>query len=532
MANLSIHSEYEGQTEVVLGDGTGLQIAHIGSTTLSSPSRSLMLKETLHVPLIHKNLIFVHKFTHDNNVTIEFHPFFYLVKDWMMGAVLMRGRCENGVYPVALQSSSPQANQIHLVGTRVTFDCWHHWLGHPTPKILSSLLQSHDLPIASSKSTLSCISCQYNKSHKLPFSSTSLKNTIPLEFLYADVWRPSPVSSIDGYHYYLLLVDHFTKYCWFYPLRHKSDVHSTFVQFTTMVKNQFSCKLKNLYSDNGGEFIKLRSFLTTRDISHYTTAPHTPQQNGTVERRHRHVVGTGMTLLHHALVSSTYWTYALATAVYLINRLPTSLLSYKSPFEALFGRTPNYHKSRTFGCQCYPWLVPYRTNKLQPKSQPCVFLGYSLTQHAFKCLDLHTGKLYLSRHVTFDEHLFPFKNAPPHVQVSVPTTSPAIFSSPSLVSPVRLAASNCSPHTPPALETLATFNPISDPGLTLLTTLQSFPSIESSLPAVPIPPRRTHPMVTRAQNNIFYPKQLSVTTKHPLASPLEPTYTSQALKDP
>ena len=239
-----------------------------------------------------------------------------------------------------------------------------------------------------------------------------------------------------------------------------------------------------------------------------------------------------MTLLHHALVSSTYWTYALATAVYLINRLPTSLLSYKSPFEALFGRTPNYHKSRTFGCQCYPWLVPYRTNKLQPKSQPCVFLGYSLTQHAFKCLDLHTGKLYLSRHVTFDEHLFPFKNAPPHVQVSVPTTSPAIFSSPSLVSPVRLAASNCSPHTPPALETLATFNPISDPGLTLLTTLQSFPSIESSLPAVPIPPRRTHPMVTRAQNNIFYPKQLSVTTKHPLASPLEPTYTSQALKDP
>ena len=372
LANLSIHSEYEGQDEVVLGDGTGLQIAHIGSTTLSSPSHSLMLKETLHVPLINKNLISVHKFTHDNNVTIEFHPFFYLVKDRMIGAVLMRRRCENGVYPVALQSSSPQANQIRLAGTRVTFDCWHHRLGHPTPKILSSLLRSHDLPVASSKSTLSCISCQWNKSHKLPFSSTSLKSIITLEFLYVDVWGPSPVSSIDGYHYYLLLVDHFTKYYWFYPLRHKSDVHSTFVQFTTMVENQFSCKLKNLYSDNGGEFIKLRSFLTTRGISHYTTAPHTPQQNDTIERHHRHVVETGMTLLHHASVPSTYWTYALATAVYLINHLPTPLLSYKSPFEVLSGRTPNYHKLRTFGCQCYPWLVPYRTNKLQPKSQPWV----------------------------------------------------------------------------------------------------------------------------------------------------------------
>ena len=79
LANLSIHSEYEGQAEVVLGDGTSLKIAHISSTILSSLSHSLMLKETLHVPLIHKNLIFIHKFTHDNNVTIEFHHFFYLV---------------------------------------------------------------------------------------------------------------------------------------------------------------------------------------------------------------------------------------------------------------------------------------------------------------------------------------------------------------------------------------------------------------------------------------------------------------------
>ncbi|XP_012857175.1 PREDICTED: uncharacterized protein LOC105976483 [Erythranthe guttata] len=101
LANLYIHSEYEGQDEVVLGDGTSLKIAHIGSTTLPSPSHTLTLKETLHLPLIHKNLISVHKFTLDNNVIIEFHPFFYLVKDRRTGAMLMRGRCENGVYPVA-----------------------------------------------------------------------------------------------------------------------------------------------------------------------------------------------------------------------------------------------------------------------------------------------------------------------------------------------------------------------------------------------------------------------------------------------
>ena len=107
LANLSIHYEYDGQDAVVLGDGIGLQVANIGSTTISSPSHSFTLKETLHVPLIHKNLISVHKFTHDNNVIVEFHPSFYLVKDRMTGVVPMCGRCECGVYLVELCSFSP-----------------------------------------------------------------------------------------------------------------------------------------------------------------------------------------------------------------------------------------------------------------------------------------------------------------------------------------------------------------------------------------------------------------------------------------
>jgi len=77
LANLSIHSDHDGQDEVILKDGTCLHVANIGSPTVSSPSHSLILKETLHVPLIHKNLISVYKFTHDNNVVVEFHPFFY-----------------------------------------------------------------------------------------------------------------------------------------------------------------------------------------------------------------------------------------------------------------------------------------------------------------------------------------------------------------------------------------------------------------------------------------------------------------------
>jgi hypothetical protein len=94
--------------------------------------------------------------------------------------------------------------------------------------------------------------------------------------LYTDVWGPSPNKSIDGYSYYLIIVDHFTKYIWFYPLKYKSDVSTIFPKFKSLVEKFFNLPIITIYSDNGGEFIKLKQFLTTHGISHYTTPPHPP----------------------------------------------------------------------------------------------------------------------------------------------------------------------------------------------------------------------------------------------------------------
>lgn len=59
--------------------------------------------------------------------------------------------------------------------------------------------------------------------------------------------------------------------------------------------------------------------------------PHTPEHNGIAERKHRHVVETGLTLLHQATMPVEYWTYAFAVAVYLINRQPSSVLHRAGP---------------------------------------------------------------------------------------------------------------------------------------------------------------------------------------------------------
>ena len=239
-------------------------------------------------------------------------------------------------------------------------------------------------------SVTNCDSCFCNKSQQLPFYVSSLKSRGPLDLLYSDVWGPAPVTSSKGFRFYIIFVDHYTKYTWFYPLCHKSDVLTIFPKFKATVENYFKKTIVSLYSDNGGEYIGLKNYLAAHGISHLTTPPHTPQHNGMAERRHRHITNTGLTMLHQASLPLSFWPYAFQTATYLINRLPTPILQLKSPFESLFGDIPNYLKLRVFGCLCYPWLRPYVKHKLEPRSRPCVFLGYSLTQSAYYCFDIHS----------------------------------------------------------------------------------------------------------------------------------------------
>ena len=80
--------------------------------------------------------------------------------------------------------------------------------------------------------------------------------------------------------------------------------------------------------------------------------------------------------------SLTYWTYAFAIAVYLINCMPTPTLHLSSPFDKLFESPSNYTKLRVFDCLCYPWFHSSFQHKLDFCSTR-VFLGYSSTQSAY-----------------------------------------------------------------------------------------------------------------------------------------------------
>lgn len=103
-----------------------------------------------------------------------------------------------------------------------------------------------------------------------------------------------------------------------------------------------------------------------------------------------------------------------------------------SPYQKLFGKPPNYLKLRIFGCLCFPWLRPYTAHKLDDRSLPCVFIGYSITQSAYLCLHLSTVRIYTSRHVLFVESHFIYASA---VLDKAPDDhpSPALFTPPTQI---------------------------------------------------------------------------------------------------
>ena len=72
--------------------------------------------------------------------------------------------------------------------------------------------------------------------HKLPFSNSSIKSSNLLEYVYSDVWGPAPIVFVDGFRYYLIFVDHFTKYIWVFPMKLKSEVSVIFPRFKKVVE--------------------------------------------------------------------------------------------------------------------------------------------------------------------------------------------------------------------------------------------------------------------------------------------------------
>ncbi|XP_072084303.1 uncharacterized protein [Arachis hypogaea] len=246
---------------------------------------------------------------------------------------------------------------------------------------------------------------------------------------------------------------------------------------------------------------------------------------------------------------------AFTSAANLINQLPTPTLENKPPVEKLFGKKPDYTSFRVFGCLCFPHLRPYNKNKLEFRSSPCVFTGYSPLYKGYRCLT-PGGKTIITRNVVFDERKFPFKDGkflhedsnPPLLALQQFPTIPIVYAHkpspvPSLTqrqpntfssSPLTSATTSTASHEPSGAQ-FPTSPAINDNSQSIPSTQQPFLSTQSAAPsnipipipisdieilllAEPAPPTttsstNTHSMITRSKSNCLRPRAFHVSVE-------------------
>ncbi|KAJ9557693.1 hypothetical protein OSB04_012307, partial [Centaurea solstitialis] len=249
-------------------------------------------------------------------------------------------------------ASGVDLSSFRLSHSSSVFYLWHVCLGHVSASRLQFLASTGALGQLKSCDISDCSGCKLAKFSALPFNKSMSCSSAPFDLVHSDVWGPSPVSSKGGSKYYVSFIDDYTRYTWVFLMKRRSD---------------FLLVYRGEYTSN--DFTQL---LASDGTIHQSSCTDTPQQNGVAERKHRHLVETARSLLVSSGVPSVFWGEALLTATYLINRIPIAHNSGLSPFEKLYGESPDYSSLR---------------NKLSPRSALCVFLGYGIGQKGYRCFD-------------------------------------------------------------------------------------------------------------------------------------------------
>ena len=201
-------------------------------------------------------------------------------------------------------------------------------------------------------------------------------------------------------------------------MKSKSEVNLLFQNFHKMVCSQYNAQVQVLPSDNGGEYLsfELKRYLEAHGTIYQTTCSDTPQQNGVVERKNRHLLEVFRASLIEAHMPLSYWGHTLPFAAYLINRVPSSTIDFRTPSQALIEAivTPVCQNlpPHVFGCVAFVHLHKRQRNKLTPRALRCVFLGYAAYLKGYRCDHPTSKRMFVTMDVVFHEDLMYFSSEP------------------------------------------------------------------------------------------------------------------------
>ncbi|TYK02506.1 gag/pol protein [Cucumis melo var. makuwa] len=198
----------------------------------------------------------------------------------------------------------------------------------------------------------------------------------PLELVHSDLYGSMKVKARGGFEYFISFIDDYLRYDYLYLMEHKSEALEKFKEYKT------------------------EDYMIEHGIQSQLSAPGTPQQNGVSERRNRTLLDMVRSMMSYAQLPSSFWGYAVETAVHILNNVPSKSVS-ETPFELWRGRKPSLSHFRIWGCPAH--MLVTNPKKLEPRSRLCQFVGYPKETRCGILFDPQENKVFVSKNSTFLE---------------------------------------------------------------------------------------------------------------------------------
>ena len=395
-----------GEVDLRVGNKAKVAALTVGTMQLHLPSGFILeLNNCYYVPSLSRNIISSSCLLRDGYRFVIEDNGCSMFKNEMFHAYMP---VMNGLFILNLDSGPVyninNAKRLRPNDLNTTY-FWHCRLGHISEKRMKKLHADGLLKSFDFESFETCEACLLGKMTKTPFTGHSERASELLELVHTDVCGPMSTTARGGYQYFITFTDDFSRYGYVYLMKHKSETFEKFKEFQNEVQTQRDKKIKLLRSDRGGEYLshEFTNHLKSCGIVPQLTPPGTPQRNGVSERRNRTLLDMVRSMMSQSDLPLSFWGYALETAAFTLNRVPSKSVD-KTPYEIWTGKSHSLSFLKIWGCEAY--VKRLMSDKLTPKSDKCIFVGYPKETLGYYFYNREEGKVFVARNGVFLEKEF------------------------------------------------------------------------------------------------------------------------------
>ncbi|GJS49472.1 putative ribonuclease H-like domain-containing protein [Tanacetum coccineum] len=242
-----------------------------------------------------------------------------------------------------------------------------------------------------------CVACNKGKQHKASYKAITAVSTIsaPLQLLHMDLFGPTSIKANEHKYYSWCLQMTVSRFTWVFFLGTKDETYGILKDFLTFIENQLTNKVKAIRCDNGTEFknSKLIELYASKGIRRDYSNARTPQQNRVIERKNRTLIEAARTMLADSKLPTMFWTEAVSTACYVLNRVLVTKPLNKTPYELVSGKVPNISHLKPFGCLVTILNTSDHLGKFEGKADEGFIVGYAAHSKAYRVYNLSSKKI-------------------------------------------------------------------------------------------------------------------------------------------